>query len=167
MDGNPDFDPRGDYWNGGVWASVVYMVVGGLKRNKKDALAREIALCCYKNMLGVYKDTGTLWENCAPDFCERGERSGGDFVGWTEIIPITMLIEDVFGIEVNSKDNEIVWHINELSRHSIKNLPFGKDSEVTLICEKRNYEEEKPQITVLGGRPKKIRVIYGGGEFYL
>lgn len=167
MDGNPDFDPRGDYWNGGVWASVVYMVVGGLKRNKKDALAREIALCCYKNMPGVYKDTGTLWENCAPDFCERGERSCGDFVGWTGIIPITMLIEDVFGIEVNSKDNEIVWHINELSRHGIKNLPFGKDSEITLICEKRNSEEEKPQITVLGGRPKKIRVIYGGGEFYL
>lgn len=143
------------------------MVVGGLKRNKKDALAREIALCCYKNMPGVYKDTGTLWENCAPDFCERGERSCGDFVGWTGIIPITMLIEDVFGIEVNSKDNEIVWHINELSRHGIKNLPFGKDSEITLICEKRNSEEEKPQITVLGGRPKKIRVIYGGGEFYL
>lgn len=62
----------------------------------------------------------------------------GDFVGRTGIIPITMLIEDVFGIEVNSKDNEIVWHINELSRHGIKNLPFGKDSEVTLICEKRN-----------------------------
>lgn len=94
------------------------------------------------------------------------ERSGGDFVGRTGIIPITMLIEDVFGIEVNSKDNEIVWHINELSRHSIKNLPFGKNFEVTLICEK-NSEEEKPQITVLGGRPKKIRIIYGGGEFYL
>lgn len=102
------------------------MVVGGLKHNKKDALAREIALCCYKNMPGVYKDTGTLWENCAPDFCERGERSGGDFVGWTGIIPITMLIEDVFGIEVNSKDNEIVWHINELSRHGKKICLSGK-----------------------------------------
>lgn len=125
------------------------MAVGSLKRNKKDALAREIALCCYKNMPGVYKDTGTFLENCAPDFCERGERSVGDFVGWTGIIPITMLIEDVFGIEVNSKDNEIVWHINELSRHGIKNLPFGKDSEITLICEKRNSEEEKPDFCSL------------------
>lgn len=162
---HPDFDPRGDYWNGGVWAPVVYMVVQGLKKNGCYELAREIAVCCYENMLKVFKDTGTFWENYAPDFSERGERSGGDFVGWTGIIPITMLIEDVFGIETDAENNEIVWRVNELSRHGVKNLPFGKNGSVTLICEKRSSKTEKPQITVMGDRPKTVRVIFDGGEF--
>lgn len=161
---SPDFNPEGGYWNGGVWPPVVYTVLAGLTENGKHSLAHETAVCSYKNMMRVYRETGTFWENYAPDKTAPGKPARKDFVGWTGIIPITILIEYIFGIQSSADKNEIVWHVNELDRHGVKNLPFGVGASVTLICEKRDSADELPKITVKSDKKITVRVIYSDGK---
>ena len=162
---HPYYDPEGGYWNGGVWAPTTYMVIRGLTENGKDSLAYEIAKNFYDNAMLVYKSTGTFWENYAPETANHGHPARDNFVGWSGIIPITILIEYILGIQVNKEKNEIVWHIKETDRHGIENLYIGDGDYISLICEKRSSDSEKPVISVKGGKNIKIRVIYNGGEF--
>lgn len=162
---HPYYDPEGGYWNGGVWAPTTYMVLRGLTENGKDSLAYEIAKNFYDNAMLVYKNTGTFWENYAPETANHGHPARDNFVGWSGIIPITILIEYILGIQVNKEKNEIVWHIKETDRHGIENLYIGDGDYISLICEKRSSDSEKPVISVKGGKNIKIRVIYNGGEF--
>ena len=62
-----------------------------------------------------------------------------DFVGWTGLIPIAVLIEYVFGIQADAKNDEIVWRVNLCEEHGIEKYPFGGKF-VDLHCEAR----EKP-----------------------
>lgn len=137
------------------------MVLCGLSANGKEKLAKEIAECCYKNCIEVYKKTGTFWENYAPETAGRGDPAREDFVGWTGIFPITVLIEYILGIRVSAEKSEIVWRVNRLEEHGIKKLPVGRDSFVTLMCKARKSQDEKPEITVESDRPVKVKVIYG------
>lgn len=158
---HPDYKDNGGYWNGGVWAPTDYMILCGLSANGKEKLAKEIAECCYKNCIEVYKKTGTFWENYAPETASPGEPAREDFVGWTGIFPITVLIEYILGIRVSAEKSEIVWRVNRLEEHGIKKLPVGRDSYVTLMCEERKSENERPEITVESDKPIKVKVIYG------
>ncbi|MHC4283195.1 MAG: MGH1-like glycoside hydrolase domain-containing protein, partial [Planctomycetota bacterium] len=85
----------------------------------------------------VYKQTGTLWENYAPQSVARGKPSKGDFVGWTGIGPIAFLIEYRIGIKANAPDNVIIWHINTTKRVGIENFWFGEKT-LSLVCEEAN-----------------------------
>ena len=138
------------------------MILCGLSANGKEKLAKEIAECCYKNCIEGYKKTGTFWENYAPETADRGDPAREDFVGWTGIFPITVLIEYILGIRVSAEKSEIVWRVNRLEEHGIKKLPVGRDSFVTLMCKARKSQDEKPEITVESDRPVKVKVIYGG-----
>ncbi len=158
---HPDYCEEGDYWNGSVWPPILYMVLSGLTANGKDKLADDIARCAYGNMLDVYKTTGTFWENYAPEKAAPGKPARKDFVGWTGIIPITVLIEYILGIQVSADKNEIVWHINELDRHGIKHLPIGRNQFADLICQKRNSPDEQPKIDFVADKDITLRVIYG------
>lgn len=160
-----DYDEGGGYWNGSIWAPTNYMVLRGLTENNCHSLAREIAVNHYGNMLEVYKKTGTFWENYAPEKAEKGSTSRADFVGWSGIIPITVFIEYVLGIQIAAEKKEIVWRIDNLERHGFRRLPIGRDSYVDLICEKRNSLSERPQITVNCNEKVTVKVIYGENEF--
>ena len=43
------------------------------------------------NVVAVFKQTGTVWENYAPARVAPGQPSRRDFVGWTGIGPIAFL----------------------------------------------------------------------------
>jgi len=77
----PGFNPKGGYWNGAVWAPTTRMVVEGLENYGYAELAREIALNHLRHVVTVFEDTGTIWENYAPQGVAPGEPSKGDFVG--------------------------------------------------------------------------------------
>ncbi|MEI8374341.1 MAG: trehalase family glycosidase [Planctomycetota bacterium] len=72
------------------------MVIRGLERYGKHDLAREIALEQLRMVGEVFRTTGTVWENYAPDATKPGKPAKGDFVGWTGIVPILYFLE--FGI---------------------------------------------------------------------
>ena len=81
----------GGYWNGGVWPPTTYMVLRGLSANGEDDAAADIGANYHAAVTQVFQDTGTLWENLAPEHFPRGAGGGvgavpgapskGDFVG--------------------------------------------------------------------------------------
>lgn len=150
------YDEKGHYWLGSVWAPTNYMVVKGLEKYRYYNLANQIANNYISILSDVYfdfkpeenklafeerynDDYNTLWECYSPEFSEPATRwdntfySRQDFVGWTGLGPIAMLIENVIGLDLNVPGNKITWRIFRSDEHGIKNLLFGSQR-VELIC---------------------------------
>ncbi len=150
----------GGYWRGGVWAPTNYMILKGLEKHGYHRLAYEIACDYVKNVVEVFNETGTVFENYAPEKASKGE-ARPDFVGWTGLAPISIMFEYIFGIKPNARERRITWHVNRTERHGIEQYPLG-DATVDLICEARGSEDEKPVITVKSDKPVTVEVIWNG-----
>jgi hypothetical protein len=87
---DPRFAPRGAYWLGSVWAPTNYMLLRGLEQAGQQALAQRLARRYYAAVAAVYRDTGTFWENYAPDALSPGSQARADFCGWTALAPIAL-----------------------------------------------------------------------------
>lgn len=70
---HPDYRAEGGYWLSGVWTPTNYMVLRGLTRHGQGDLAYEIAGNHVENVAQVFTDTGTLWENYAPERAAPGK----------------------------------------------------------------------------------------------
>lgn len=153
----PMYDSSGHYWLGGVWAPTNYMVIKGLEKYGQYDLADQIAENHLYKIAEVYYEFQpdeekiafeeryadgyqTIWECYSPEFPEPATRwddtfySRQDFVGWSGLGPIAMLIENVIGIEMNVPQNQITWRIDRADKHGIKNLNY-LDGKVTLLVE--------------------------------
>jgi hypothetical protein len=153
---DPQYDKNGHYWRGSVWAPTNYMTIKGLEKFGYYELANQISVNLLSNLSNVYfnftpdetkiafedrYDDGyqSLWECYSPEFNEPATRwdntfySRQDFVGWTGLGPIAILIENIIGIEVDVPQNEITWRIYRDDEHGIKNLLFGRQK-IDLIC---------------------------------
>jgi glycogen debranching enzyme len=137
-----EYHETGDYWKGGVWAPTNVMVIKGLEKYGYHHFASEATEKYLTGMYEVYKNTGTLWENYAPEKFEPGNPAKSDFVGWTGCGPIQLLIENVIGLQFNRFESEIHWYLSRDDEHGIKNFMFGDDP-VTLICDEK--EDNKPR----------------------
>ncbi len=159
---NPEYDGiNGGYWRGAVWAPTTYMVLCGLNDYGYNTLAYEIASTYLDNVVKVFGETGTLFENYAPDVTAGKHRE--DFVGWTGLGPISIMFEYVFGIHPDAQARKVVWHINRTERHGIEQYPLG-DATVDLICEARNSADEKPQVTVKSDIPVTVEIVWNGNH---
>ena len=110
------------------------MVVRGLEDYGYGELARKIALNHLRNVVAIFKDTGTLWENYAPQHVAPGKPSKGDFVGWTGIGPIAFFIEYVIGIRADAVANRIIWDIRTPRRVGVERFSFGGKT-ISLVCD--------------------------------
>lgn len=165
---HPEYNPKGGYWCGSVWAPTNYMVLRGLDNYGKQELAYEIACSHLDAVVSVFKDAGTVFENYAPELDEgrftRGSSSMPDFVGWTGLVPITVMFEYVFGIRPDASDNKITWYVNRLERHGVEKYPFGVNGELTLLCDARENIADEPQITVKSNIPVTVEIIWGDNK---
>ena len=166
---HPLFNPAGGYWKGGVWAPTNYMVLCGLDRYGKFDLSHQIGCNYLKNVVSVFNDTGTVFENYAPCPDETGKpRPGdpakGDFVGWTGLAPISVLFEFVFGIKPDAANNVIRWHIDLTERHGVERYPFGKDATLSLLCEARKSAQDEPTVRITSDRPVTVELYWDGGK---
>ncbi|UCG57016.1 MAG: hypothetical protein JSU70_19395 [Phycisphaerales bacterium] len=127
------FNAQGGYWNGAVWAPTDMMVIRGLENYGYTELAREIALNHLHNVIEVFRTTGTVWENYAPQSIAPGKPSKRDFVGWTGIGPIALLLEYAIGVKADAIANTITWDIRSSKRIGIDNFWFGGKT-VSLVC---------------------------------
>ena len=122
------FSDKGDYWRGGVWAPTNYMIIKGLEKYNHERLATEASMKYLNALYCVFKSTNTVWENYSSEYCAPGEPAKPNFVGWTGIGPISLLIENILGFRVNAIDNTLIWHIKRDDEHGIKNLKVGETS---------------------------------------
>ncbi len=158
---HPVYEELGGYWKGGVWAPTNYMVMRGLERVGEHELAHEIGCNTLDNVVKVFRETQTVWENYSPELSAPGQPAKPDFVGWTGLIPIATLFEYVMGI--GAEEDGIVWRVRLTDRHGICRYPF-RGTSVDLICEARENDGEEPKITVVSDTPVKVRVLWNGKE---
>jgi glycogen debranching enzyme len=120
----------GDYWCGAVWAPTNTMVIRGLEKYGYSEQAREIALKHIAQVAGVYKTTGTIWENYSADTLLYGRfRNGkavkGDFVGWSGIGPIMYLLEYAVGLKPDAANNTLNWNIRSTGNSGCAKYRFN------------------------------------------
>ena len=159
---HPAYEATGGYWRGAVWAPTNYMVLRGLDQVGEADLAYEIACNHLDNVLRVFEDTGTVWENYAPETAAPGQPAKGDFVGWTGLPPVAVLFEYIFGIRPSGQDR-LIWDVRRLEEHGIHRYPFGRAGTADLHCAARLSPQDKPVITVRADRPLEVEVRWDGG----
>ncbi len=135
----PGYYSVGGYWRGAVWAPTNTMVIRGLEKYGYHGLARSIALKHLEIVADVFKKTGTIWENYAPDSKEPGRNTDStlvakDFVGWSGIGPILYFLEYAIGLKPNAEKNELVWEIGYGKRVGCERYRFNSHV-VTLLAE--------------------------------
>jgi Trehalase len=161
---HPEYDPGGGYWLGGVWPPTNYMILRGLDRAGYQDLAHEISREDLDNVVKVFQETGTLWENYAPERAAQGNRAKGDFVGWSGLAPIAGLFEYVFGLRADAPFGRLLWDVRLLESHGINGYPFGKDGVLDLSCAARNSTTDEPEIQVRSTVPLELVIRWNGGE---
>jgi len=181
---DPDYNPRGHYWLGGVWAPVVFSTVKGLEKYRLFETAYEVAKNHLMNIANIYKNFTpsedkiafeeryadgykTIWECYSAEFPEPGTRWDNtfygrqDFAGWTATGPIALLIENILGIDIKASQNKINWRIHRSDKHGMKNLPFGKEKISLIISAGKGNRE----IWVDSKSSFNLEVFYGGAAY--
>lgn len=161
---NKKYNPKGRYWQGGVWPGTNYMLIDGLWKKGYYQKSREIAENHFSSVFQVWKNTGTFWEYYAPENIEPGFMARKDFVGWTGLPPIAVFIEYVLGIKSDYSRNVIEWDITKLEEHGIDRYPFGPKGLVNLKASARKSGDVKPQIKVETNVPFTLVVRWGDNE---
>ena len=170
---HPDFNPLGGYWRGAVWSPTNYMLLRGLVELDADhpaggfdgaGLAHEIALNHLAAVTAVYSDSGTLWENYAPDVIRPGQPAAPEFVGWTGLTPVAVLLEHVFGLRADQPAARLVWDLRLLEAHGVSNYPFGAGGRLNLSCERRENTRDEPRVNVEATCPVTLDLRWAGGE---
>lgn len=163
---HPDYDPRGRYWRGGVWAPTNLAVIKGLEKYGYEEFASEATARYLRGLSAVMQKTGTLWEMYAADSYRPGTVVDGkeiarkDFVGWTGCGPIALLIENILGFRVNGVKHQLTWRISRTDRHGIRGLKVGKTT-VSLVCGARKTKAEPVRITAEASGPVELVVVSG------
>ena len=157
------YNPKGGYWRGSSWAPTTYQAVKGLERYgfEKDAAAATAKYLT--SMAVVFRETGTVWENYAPDSRERGNQSKPDFVGWTGCGPIALLIENVLGIRSDAPHRRVTWRLRRPDRHGIERLRIG-DATLSLVCGKRDSAAAPAAVALEADRKFEVEIIHPRGR---
>ena len=158
---NPKYKENGRYWQGGVWPGATYMVITGLMDTGYTKLAHDIAMNPYQNVFEVYKKTGTFWEYYAPESVEPGFMARPDFIGWTGLPPVSVLIEYILGIRSNVYEKKLYVEVNLLEEHGIREYPFGKEGVVSLLVKARSSKEQEPVAEVQSNVPFELILTWG------
>jgi glycogen debranching enzyme len=157
----PGYAPDECYWTGGVWASSNAMIIKGLDGYPNVAGQGEFAVAATEryldNMYAVFKETGTVWQNYSAESAAHASWSKPDYVGWSGLGPIELLIEDVIGIQADGLRKQITWRLTRSDRHGVEHLRFG-DITASLISARRENAESPAEIMVSADKPFELRV---------
>ena len=126
---------NGDYWRGGIWSPTNYMVLKGLRAVNQAALAHEIAVNHLTHVCTVFERTDTFWENYAPESAAPGEPAKPNFVGWTGLTPIAVLLEDVIGLNVDWPQRRVTWdrQLAADAAYGVYLYPLGPDGTLDIL----------------------------------
>ncbi|MDR0681963.1 MAG: T9SS type A sorting domain-containing protein, partial [Dysgonamonadaceae bacterium] len=170
-----NYQSNGGYWLGAVWAPTNYAVIRGLERVGANEFAHEASERYVEGLYQVYLQTGTLWENYAADKINGKFRQGvneynppsdcrKDFVGWTGLGPISILIENVLGFRADGVNKILTYDLRRTDRHGIENLRMA-DITTTIITDDRSAHPEEARLTVTSDNPYTLKVLFNGEIF--
>lgn len=168
---DPNYNPQGIYWLGGVWAPTNYMVVKGLRKRGWSSLARDIAVRHLDAMSNVLRSSnyGSIWEAYSPDYFRPATKEHdqetlvrNDFVGWSALGPVSMLIENILGLSFDATENKVIWEINSPERHGVGNLQFN-GNKLSFLAEKNVSTAPLRKLTIETGVPLKLEIMMSLG----
>lgn len=179
------YNPAGHYWRGGVWAPTTFAAIEALAAYGREDLARAAAENTLRNLHAVAWDyapdpsllapdatgdgTGTLWELYAPDSVAPGTRwdqqylGRQDFVGWTGLGPIALLLERAIGLSADAPSDTLTWRLSRIDRHGVAGYRFG-DQLVDLVAAERNGPGDAATIDVDTTDAFTLEVDLGGAR---
>ena len=167
-----NYQANGGYWLGAVWAPTNYAVIKGLERVGRDEFARQASERYIEGLYQVFLQTGTLWENYAADKIDGRFTQGvndrtppadcrGDFVGWTGLGPISLLIENVLGFRVNGPDRVLTYDLRRTDLHGIENLRVA-DATTSVTTANRSGNPRRARVTVSSDKPYTLVIVFNG-----
>ncbi len=159
---NPYYDPDGGYWRGAVWAMTNYSVLRGLTKIGADSLAYEIANNHVRNVIEIFKNSGIVWENYAPEFQTGSGKE--NFVGEGGLTGTAILLEYIFGIRADVPNQTVTWDIRLTDEFGVNRYPYGKEGIVSFHCQKRSNRNDEPQIKIKSNTPFSLKLIWDGGS---
>lgn len=159
-----DYNPAGGYWNGSIWPPTNWMTLKGLTRYGFDDLAHDIAVNHHEAVLRVWKDTGTVWENYAPEADAPGQPAKKDFVGWSGLGPIAVLLEYRFGLRPDVPARRLTWDVRNLEAFGVRRYPFGDGLLLDLHCDARHDPNTQPRLRVDSPLPLTVDLRWAGGR---
>jgi len=159
----PGYDPAGGYWRGSVWAPTETMVIRGLEAYGYQDRARALALSHLDLVARVFKNTGTIWENYAPDALAPGPPAKSDFVGWSGIGPILYLLEYAIGLKPDAAHNLLVWELHSAARTGCERYRFNGHV-VSLFAEAVGGEHGKVIVSIESDGDFTLQLRYQGRQ---
>jgi glycogen debranching enzyme len=158
------YQADGRYWQGGVWAPTNYMIIKGLQKNGYPKLAFDLASKHHAQVMEVFRKTNTFWEYYAPESADPGLLARPDFIGWTGLVPISVLFESIFGINPDYLKKTIDWHVNLTAEHGIDRYPIGPDGMLSLKCAARSSSKQRPSLEINSNTELKLVLSWEGGS---
>lgn len=166
-----NYSPAGTYWLGGVWAPTNYMITRGLMQAGRGDAAHDIAVKYLDALVRTYDaiEPHTLWECYSPETDAPGLSAGAlarvkpDFVGWTGLGPIAMLMENILGIDLDVPRGRLTWDIRLTCEHGIRDLPVG-GGKLDLSCAERGSSAGSACVTARASTPLLLHVRRGDKE---
>ena len=162
---DPNYDSAGGYWLGGVWAPTNLAAIKGLCALGYNEHAREAAYKYLDGMVKVNADPafGSIWECYAPESyrpatTEYNTLSRDEFVGWSGVAPITMLIENIIGLRFDATENKVTFHMNGRGRYGLENMVFNGNN-ISVVCTKYEPFKGKSIVRTVAEKPFKLKVI--------
>jgi len=141
-----------------VGADQLHGAAGSARVRYQD-VASAVAGVYLGNMATVFEKTGTIFEHYAPESATgEGVR---DFVGWSGLGPIAILIESALGVRVDASSNGVVWRPTLPLQNGIRNLAVGTGT-VTLIASP--IADGTRTLTITTSAPLRIAVDTGAHQ---
>lgn len=137
------FNAQGQYWRGSVWLPVFYMAMKGIENYNRKDLAKSCSIKLLDWMIECYDNVEphTIWECYNPTRPYPAESKSKklcrkDFCGWSALAPISLMLENIIGLNFLSAKNMLVsWDLpQETKLCGIKNLNFG-DAIITILAD--------------------------------
>ena len=156
-----DSTPQGyltdnDSGPGSIWPPIPQIVQDGFQASGQWEIARAEAEKYFDAVVDAYVKDKTIREYLDSTTVEfKGQP---EFVGWGGVAPIGNFIEYVLGIDVNTPEKIIVWHVHRMERHGLQRLKLA-DFHVDLLCDQRSASGAPCHLTVTSGGEFTLRTI--------
>ena len=127
-------------------------------------MAFDLAMKHHHQVGEVFKKTGTFWEYYSPETTDPGFLARPDFIGWTGLVPVSILFEVIFGLKANGLKNTLQWDVQLIDEHGIERYPIGKDGMLSLKCGARASVKQRPAIEITSNVNFTLTLSWKGGS---